>query len=174
MTNIKGVMLIDIGLGPIIFHLYSACEYFKEIILLSGQFEGKALKLKATVKHVLKCYIDRENITDPLEIPQADCLLVTHILDVISKDENEFISNLKKFTKLIKPGGQLVIYGALNATYYMVGEDKFHAFSYDENFIRKPIEGAGFVINHCQTRPKKTKSDLTDYKAIIFISACKN
>ncbi|XP_072281441.1 nicotinamide N-methyltransferase-like [Pyxicephalus adspersus] len=173
-ANIKGGTLIDISFGPIIYHLYSACEYFKEMILLSNQLEMKALKLKAKVKHVLKCYIDRENITDPLELPQADCLLVTHILGSISKDENDYISNLKKFAKLIKPGGQLLIFGSLNGTYYMVGEDKFFTFTYDENFMRKAIEEAGFVINHCQVHPRKAKNSLADYKAIIFISACKN
>nr|DBA16580.1 TPA: hypothetical protein GDO54_003959 [Pyxicephalus adspersus] len=209
-ANIKGGTLIDISIGPIIFHLYSACEYFKEMILLrfndhciielkrwlhdrtgafdwtdglsyisekegkSSQWEEKSLKLKETIKHILKCYIDRENITDPLEVPQADCLLITNILGAISRDENEYISNLKKFTKLLKPGGQLLIYGALNATYYMVGKEKFHAFSYDENFIRKAVEGEGFVINHCHVRQRKKKNDLTDWKAIIFISACKN
>nr|DBA25565.1 TPA: hypothetical protein GDO54_009941 [Pyxicephalus adspersus] len=208
-ANIKGGTLIDIGLGPIIFHLYSACEYFKEIILLrfndhciielkrwlhdrtgafdwtdglsyisekegrSSQWEEKSLKLKETIKHILKCYIDRENITDPLELPQADCLLITIILGAISRDENEYISNLKKFTKLLKPGGQLLIYGALNATFYMVGKEKFHTFTYDENFIRKAVEGEGFVINHCHIRLRKKKSGLTDYKAVIFISACK-
>ncbi|XP_072281442.1 nicotinamide N-methyltransferase-like [Pyxicephalus adspersus] len=208
-ANIKGGTLIDISIGPIIYHLYSACEYFKEIILLrfndhciielkrwlhdrtgafdwthtlsyvsekegrSTQFEEKALQLKSAVKQVLKCYADRENITDPLELPQADCLLVTHVLDVISRDEFEFISNLKKFTKLLKSGGQLLIYGALNATFYLVGKEKFNAFKYDENFIRKAVEGEGFVINHCHVRLRKTKSDLSNFEAIIFISACK-
>ncbi|XP_040182034.1 nicotinamide N-methyltransferase-like [Rana temporaria] len=206
-ANIKGGTLIDISCGPIIFHLYSACEYFKEIILLrfndhciielkkwlhdhTGAFdwthtlsfvtekegirEGKDLRLKAAIKHVLKCYDDKENITDPLVLPPADCVLVATVLDVISKDKDDYIRNLQKFTKLLKPGGQLLLYGALNATYYMVGKDKFHLFNYDENFIRKAIEQEGFVINHFQVRPRKTESDLTDFKAVIFISAHKN
>ncbi|XP_040182853.1 indolethylamine N-methyltransferase-like [Rana temporaria] len=209
-ANIKGGTLIDISLGPIIFHLYSACEYFKEIILLrfndhciielkkwlhdlTGAFdwthtlsfvtekegiselpEEKDLRLKAAIKHVLKCYDDKENITDPLVLPPADCVLVKTALDVISKDKDDYIRNLQKFTKLLKPGGQLLLFGALNATYYMVGKDKFHLLNYDENFIRKAIEQEGFVINHFQVRPRKTESDYSDFKAVIFVSAHKN
>ncbi|XP_077313868.1 nicotinamide N-methyltransferase-like [Lithobates pipiens] len=209
-ANIKGGTLIDISIGPIIFHLYSACECFKEIILLrfndhciielkkwlhdrTGAFdwthalsivaekegiselsEEKDMRLKAAIKHVVKCYDDRENITDPLVLPPADCVLVTNVLDIISKDKVDFIRNLQKFTKLLKPGGQFLLYGALNATYYLVGKDKFHAFNYNELFIRKAIEQEGFVINHCHIRPRKTESDLSDFKAMIFVSAYKN
>ncbi|XP_018430132.1 PREDICTED: indolethylamine N-methyltransferase-like [Nanorana parkeri] len=209
-ANIKGGTLIDISIGPIIYHLYSACEYFKEIILLrfnehciielqkwlhdrtgafdwthtlsfitekegsSAQLEEKDLRLKDTVKHVLKGYVDRENIIDPLELPPADCLLVINVLDVISRDKDDFIRNLKKITKLLKPGGQLLLYGVLNATYYTVGEHTFHILNYDENFIRKAVEGEGYVIKHCHVRPRTSESDLTDFKTIIFISACKN
>ncbi|XP_075696827.1 nicotinamide N-methyltransferase-like [Rhinoderma darwinii] len=207
--HINGDILVDLSLGSIIHHLYSASEFFKNIIVLkvnnrcimelkrwvdertgafywghtsallqqkegnSGQFEDKEGKLRSTIQHVVKCDLEKENMTEPLVLPPADCVISALLLDVISKDQDDYIRYLRKFSKLLKPGGHLILFGGFGATYFTVGKDKFHAFAYDEDFIRKTVVGEGFIIDYCKIKERTAVSDLIDYKTVIIISAHK-
>ncbi|XP_075696830.1 nicotinamide N-methyltransferase-like [Rhinoderma darwinii] len=207
--HIKGDILVDISLGSFIHHLYSACEFFKNIIVLkvnnrcimelkrwvdertgafywghtstllqenegnSDQFEDKEGKVRSAIQHVVKYDLEKENMTDPLVLPPADCVISTCLLDAVSKDQDDYIRYLKKFSKLLKPGGHVILIGGLGVTYFTVGKDKFHAFTYDEGFIRKTLVGEGFIIDYCKVKERTAVSDLIDYKAVIIISAHK-
>ncbi|KAG8546023.1 hypothetical protein GDO81_019882, partial [Engystomops pustulosus] len=205
--NIKGDILIDLSMGSAVHHLYSACEFFKHIIVLkiqdrcilelkrwvdtrTGAFDwchaaqlylnignsdllvDKEGKVRSALQHVMKCDLEKENITEPIDLPPADCI-ITGLLDSISKDQDDYIRYLKKFLKLLKPGGHLILFGALDATYYTIGKDKFHVFTYDEEFVRKALVGEGFVIDRWEVKKRSNVSDLTDYKRVIFIVAHK-
>ncbi|XP_075047501.1 nicotinamide N-methyltransferase-like [Mixophyes fleayi] len=137
----------------------------------SDQCEGKEMKLKMAIKQIVKCDIKKENLTDPVVLPQADCVISAEILDVISKDQDEYIRYLRKFAMLIKPRGHLILVGLLNATYFTAGPDRFHLLKYDENDIRKVVTGEGFIIDHCDVLKRKAVSDLTDYEAVIVLTA---
>ncbi|XP_075696816.1 nicotinamide N-methyltransferase-like [Rhinoderma darwinii] len=209
VAHINGDILIDLSIGSLVHHLYSACEFFKKIIVLkvnnrcimelkrwvdertgafywghtstflkgkeenSDQFEDKEGKLRSAIQHVVKCVLEKENITDPLVLPPADCVLSTGLLDVISKDQDDYIRYMRKFSRLLKPGGHLIIIGVLDATYFTVGKDTFHVFTYDEDFIRKALVGEGFIIDDCNVKESMAVSDITDYKGFIYIAAHK-
>ncbi|XP_075696777.1 nicotinamide N-methyltransferase-like [Rhinoderma darwinii] len=207
--HINGDILIDVSMGSIIHHLYSACEFFKNIIVLkvnnrcimelkrwvddrtgafywghtsallqekeenSDQFQDQEAKLRSAIQHIVKYDLEKENMTDPLVLPPADCVISALLLDVISKGQDDYIRYLRKFSRLLKPGGHLIIVGTLETTYYTVGNDKFHAFTYDEDFVRKVLVGEGFIIEYCNVKERMGVSDLTDFKAVMFISAHK-
>ncbi|XP_069803544.1 nicotinamide N-methyltransferase-like [Dendropsophus ebraccatus] len=207
--HIKGDILVDLSVGPMIHHLYAACEFFEHIIVLkvhdrcilemkrwldsrTGAFdwghvtkihvemEGKSVqlqekeeKVREAAQHVVKCHLEKENMTDPIVLPPPDCIISVVLLDVISKDQDDFIRYLRKFSGLLKPGGHLIMLGALDRTYLMIGKDKLHALTYDEEFVRKALAGAGFVIDDCKVKKRTVVSDRTDYKALIFIAAHK-
>ncbi|XP_075047535.1 indolethylamine N-methyltransferase-like [Mixophyes fleayi] len=139
----------------------------------SDQCEDKAIKLKMAIKKIVKCDIKKENFTDLVVLPQADCVISAWLLDHSSKDQDEYITTLKRIGKFIKPGGHLILFGLLNATYYMVGEDRFHVFNYDENFVRKVLTSEGFIVKHCEVHKRTPVSDLIDYKSVLFITAQK-
>ncbi|XP_056400839.1 indolethylamine N-methyltransferase-like isoform X1 [Hyla sarda] len=139
----------------------------------SGQFQDKEGKVRSSVPHVMKCDLEKENMTDPIVLPPADCIISVGILDAICKDQDDYRRYLRKFSGLLKPGGHLILFGFLAVTYYTVGKDKLHAFSYDEDFARKALVGEGFVIDYCVVKKRTNVSDLTDYKAMIFIAAHK-
>ncbi|XP_075696802.1 indolethylamine N-methyltransferase-like [Rhinoderma darwinii] len=207
--HINGDILIDLSSGSIIHHLYSACEFFKNIIVLkvnnrcimelkrwvdertgafywghtskllqekeenSDQFQDQEAKLRSALQHVVKCDLEKENMTDPLVLPLADCIISTWLLGVISKDQDDYIRYLRKFSRLLKPGGHIISIGTLGTTYYTVGKDKFHVFTFDEDFLRKSLIGEGFIIDYCNVKDRMAVSDITDYKAVIFIAAHK-
>ncbi|KAM3921593.1 nicotinamide N-methyltransferase-like [Leptodactylus fuscus] len=205
--HIKGDILLDISHGSLVHHLYSACEFFKHMIVLkikdrcilelkrwtdkrtgafhwghaakhhadiegkSHQLEDKEVKVRSAMQHVVKCDLEKENMTKPIVLPPADCIISTLLLEAISKDQDDYIRYLRKFSRLLKPGGHFMLLGCLGETYYTVGRDKFHAFSYSDDFVRKALEGEGFIIDHCKLQKRTAVSDLTDYKAVIFIAA---
>ncbi|XP_075696792.1 nicotinamide N-methyltransferase-like [Rhinoderma darwinii] len=207
--HINGDILIDLSIGSLIHHLYSASEFFKNIIVLkannrcimelkrwvdertgafywghtstllqekeenSDQCQDQEAKVRSAIQHVVKYDLEKENMTDPLVLPPADCVISVWLLEVISKDQDDYIRYLRKISRLLKPGGHLMMIGALDITYYLVGKDKFQGFTYDENFVRKVLAGEGFIIDYCNVKERTAVSDLTDYKATIFIAAHK-
>ncbi|XP_075134069.1 nicotinamide N-methyltransferase-like [Leptodactylus fuscus] len=207
--HIKGDILLDLSFGSLVHHLYSACECFKDIIVLkdkdrcilelkrwtdkrtgafhwghvtklhvdlegkSHQLEDKEVKVRSSMQHVVKCDLEKENMTEPIVLPPADCIISVWLLDAICKDQDDYIRYLRKFSGLLKPGGRIILFGSLGITYYIVGNKKFHAFSYDEDFAIKALEGEGFIIDECKIHKRTSVSDLVDYKALIFIVAHK-
>ncbi|XP_075696828.1 nicotinamide N-methyltransferase-like [Rhinoderma darwinii] len=207
--HIKGDILIDLSISSIIHHLYSASEFFKNILVLkvnnrcimelkrwlddrtgafywghtstflqekeenSDQFEDKEGKLRSAIQHIVKYDLEKENMTDPLVLPPADCVISAGLLDVISKDQDDYIRYLRKFSKLLKPGGHIILIGVLDATFHKIGKDTFHVMSHDEDFVRKSLVGEGFIIDYCKVKERTAVSDINDYKAIIIIAAHK-
>ncbi|KAM3921590.1 nicotinamide N-methyltransferase-like [Leptodactylus fuscus] len=206
---VKGGNLLDLSLGSVVHHLYAACEFFNDIIVLklkercilelkrwvdkrtgafhwghaakhhvdiggtSHQLEDKEIKVRSSMQHVVKCDLEKENMTEPIVLPPAECIISAWLLDVISKDQEDYIRYFKKFSRLLKPGGHFILIGCLGMTYYMVGKDRIQTFGYDENFVKKAVERGGFIIDDCEVQQRTNVSDLTDYKAMIYIVARK-
>ncbi|CAI9596933.1 unnamed protein product, partial [Staurois parvus] len=192
--DIKGDVLIDMSIGPIIHHLYSAQKYFRDIILLkpsdhcivevkkwmnsrtgafdwshtctlvtetegqSDQCEDKEIGLRTAIAHVVKFDLNKENLTDPVGLPQADCLVFFSFLEAISKDLEDFTRNFRRFSKLLKPGGHVMYYGVLNGTFYTVGGEKFHFVKSNESYLRSMLSDEGFVITHLEVSQRKAET----------------
>ncbi|XP_068099302.1 indolethylamine N-methyltransferase-like isoform X2 [Hyperolius riggenbachi] len=207
--HMAGEILIDISAGPLIYHLYSACEFFREIILMrtnekcimeimkwhddrtgafcwghttahvtdlegrSDQCEAKEMKLRSAISHVVKFDTESESLTDLIGVPQADCVITMWLLDVVCKDQEDYMRILRKIMTLLKPGGHLIILGVKNSSYYTVGEHKYHVFTYDEHFVRNALVAEGMTVLQCEVTPRKCESHLTDYGGVLFITACK-
>ncbi|CAJ0967720.1 unnamed protein product [Ranitomeya imitator] len=137
------------------------------------QLQDKERKVRTALQHVVKCNLEKEDMMDPIVIPPADCVISGWLLDVISKDQNDYMRYLRKFSSLLKPGGHIILMGCLEMSYFIVGKHKFHGFSYDEDFARKALVGEGFIIDRCKVKKRTDVSDHTDWKALIFIAAHK-
>ncbi|KAM5163709.1 indolethylamine N-methyltransferase-like [Mantella aurantiaca] len=207
--RVTGNTLIDISACSFIHHLYSACNSFKDIVVLKSnekcimelsrwlhdrtgaydwthtsataaelegnrdQLQEKESCLKSSIKQILKCDFDQKNITAPVELPLADCVISVWILESTSKNEDEYMRNLEKILKLLKPGGQLLLISGINTTYFTAGGERFHVFKHDENFVKNALSKLGLVIDYCAVQRRRNVSDLTDYKAIMFTVAHK-
>ncbi|XP_063799783.1 nicotinamide N-methyltransferase-like [Pseudophryne corroboree] len=205
--RIKGDLLIDLSNGSFIHHLYTASQFFKQILVLkcseqcmmelhkyinthtgafewdhieqyakgkegnSDQCQGEDVTLKTAITKIIKCDFNKENITDPEVLPPADCVISAWLLDLINKDKDDYIRNIRKFIKLLKPDGTLILVGSLNNTYIKIGQDKIHVFKYDENFVRQVLADEGFIIDHCAVQNRTAVSDAIDYSALVVIVA---
>ncbi|KAM5163623.1 indolethylamine N-methyltransferase-like isoform 4-T4 [Mantella aurantiaca] len=132
------------------------------------QHQEKESRLKSSIKQILKCDFEEENITSPVELPLADCVICVWILNTISKNEDEYMRNLEKIIKLLKPGGHLFLISVIDSTYYIVGGERLHAFTHDEDFVKIALSKLGLVIDYCAVQRRCNVSDLTDYKALMF------
>ncbi|XP_075183472.1 nicotinamide N-methyltransferase-like [Anomaloglossus baeobatrachus] len=207
--HIKGDVLIDLSFGPMVHHLFAACEYFMHIIMMkisdqsimelkrwvderTGAFDwGRAAKLHVAIEgeshllekkeqnvrsalyHVVKCDVEKENMMDPIVLPPANCVISFWLLDAISKDQDDYMRYLRKFSKLLKPRGHIILVGDLDGTYYTVGKHKYHIFTYDENFVRKTLTEEGFIIDSYKTKKRIIRDDQCDYSALFYIVAHK-
>ncbi|XP_063798044.1 nicotinamide N-methyltransferase-like [Pseudophryne corroboree] len=133
--------------------------------------QDKDITLKTNITKTVKCDFDKENLTDLEVLPPADCVISGAMLEFISKEQDDYIRFFRKFTKLLKPEGYLLIIGVLNASFVSIGQDRTHVFKYNENFVRKVLADEGFVIDHCAVQKRTSVSDLTDYEATLFIKA---
>ncbi|KAG8544021.1 hypothetical protein GDO81_023218 [Engystomops pustulosus] len=189
----KKDLLIDLSIGSQVDYLSSASKYFKDTVILKvrdrdfmemktlvdtgkpyvqkeGNSEYKDEKQKPAIQSVLKSDLKKENMTEPITLPPADAVISAGLLDVISKDEKDYIRYLRKFSRLLKTGGHLLLFGALNATYIKVGEEKLNVLKYNEDFVRKALTGEGFTI---QDQIKTVENSLTNSESMIFIACYK-
>ncbi|KAG8578127.1 hypothetical protein GDO81_010395 [Engystomops pustulosus] len=137
----------------------------------SDDIQCKEGKVRSALQHVVKFDPEKENMTEPIDLPPADCIISAWLLEIISKDKQDYIRYLRKFSKLLKPGGHLILVGSLEATYFKIGKEKFHFLTCDEEFVRGVLVGEGFKIDHCNVFKRTVESDLADHKYVIFIAA---
>ncbi|PIO24502.1 hypothetical protein AB205_0124890, partial [Aquarana catesbeiana] len=128
------------------FDCSHASTFATEMAGNSERCEEKEVGLRAAITHVVKFDPNLENLTDPIVLPQADCLAMGYILEFISKDLDDFVNNFRRFSKHLKPGGHLLYCGGLNGTFYMVGGERFHMVKYNESNLGSILSNEGFVI----------------------------
>ncbi|XP_077312256.1 nicotinamide N-methyltransferase-like [Lithobates pipiens] len=205
----KGNFCIDITVGSIIHHLYSASNFFKEMVVLksnekcimelnrwlhdrTGAYDWKhassvvadleekrdqhqdiEMRLKSSIKQVLKCDFEQENIISPVTLPLADCVVSGLLLEAISKNEDDYMRNLEKIIKLLKPGGQLLLFSTIDKSYMIVRGERLHFLKYNESFVKNAFDKLGLVIDYCAVQRRRHMNDSIDYKAAMFTVAHK-
>ncbi|KAM5126461.1 indolethylamine N-methyltransferase-like [Mantella aurantiaca] len=137
------------------------------------QHQEKESRLKSSIKQILKCDFEEENITSPVELPLADCVLCVWILNVICKNEDDYMRNMEKILKLLKPGGHLLLFTTIDTTFVTVRGERFHVFTHDESFVKNTLSKLGLVIDYCAVQRRRNVSHLIDYKAVMFTVAHK-
>ncbi|XP_073459507.1 indolethylamine N-methyltransferase-like [Aquarana catesbeiana] len=133
------------------------------------QLQEQGMRLRSSIKQILKCDFEQENISSPVLLPLADCIISAWILEMISKNEDEYMKNLEKTIKLLKPGGQLLLIVALDMTYWFAGAERFHCFKCNEEFVKNAFGKVGLVIDYYAVQRRRNVSDFADYKAFLFI-----
>ncbi|XP_069804042.1 nicotinamide N-methyltransferase-like [Dendropsophus ebraccatus] len=126
----------------------------------------------------LRRKVKRVMIYDPSDenpaVPQkVDCLIVSYTLQYISGDQESFRRNLMALTANMKTGGVLMACGTFNTHFFIVGEQKVSSFSYDESFLRKVLEEAGFTIKCLEKQRSKMLSEVAKYEEVWFVAAVK-
>ncbi|XP_030076942.1 nicotinamide N-methyltransferase-like [Microcaecilia unicolor] len=140
-----------------------------------NKWTEKEAKVRATVKHVLKCDVTKSNPLEPLVLPAADCLLSFLCLQAACTDKDSFCCVLKNISSLLKPGGYLVTGGVLGSSVYTVGQNKFSVFPLHKEFLEKAIPESGYELLQLITQPhtNPVPISLANYYGHFFICARK-
>ncbi|KAG8550448.1 hypothetical protein GDO81_025517 [Engystomops pustulosus] len=129
--------------------------------------------LKKSIKKILKIDFQKDNLTDPVVLEQADCVVTGWLSEKMCQEKNEYIKSFQKIIKLLKPGGLLIVIECLNATFFKVGEEICYVFKHDESFLKEYLANEGFKIVFCKVLDSKIVSPMTDYNKIIYVAAVK-
>ncbi|CAN2391332.1 hypothetical protein PRIEUP_LOCUS1371 [Pristimantis euphronides] len=149
----------------------NACDWSHTIDILSSitglsdPSEDEEDNLRDKIRQVCKW----NHGDDPLPVQQCDVGMSIWGLDILSKNHEEYRKNLRKLCEVIKPGGYILIYGSVNATYFKIGKEKLHYLKCDESFYRKVLCEEGLDIKHCETFPRVMKCDTVDHEGILFM-----
>ncbi|KTF74693.1 hypothetical protein cypCar_00017812 [Cyprinus carpio] len=206
----KGKRLIDVGSGPSIHSVLSACDHYDEIVLsdfasnnrreiekwlnnIEGsldwkpilqyvcELEGKSspsdleATLKQRVKKVLKCDVRLENPFYPHTLEPADCVITSLCLEAACKDIQTYCRALHGLTKLLSPGGLLVMIGVLGESFYKVDDQPFSCLRLSRDNIEEALSGLGFSIHEFNLLPAEDRENnsVSDFEAVFHLVARK-
>ncbi|XP_055068489.2 nicotinamide N-methyltransferase [Misgurnus anguillicaudatus] len=206
----KGKLLIEVGSGPNIHSVLSACEHYDEIVLSDFadnnrreiekwlinqegcvdwtpilkhvcELDGKSPSdlealLRQRVKKVLKCDVRLENPFYPHTLEPADCVITSLCLEAACKDIQAYRQALHGLTKLLRPGGLLVMIGVLGETFYKVNEQSFSCLKLSQRDIEEALRGAGFSIHEFNILPAEDpkSNSVSDFEAVFHLVANKS
>ncbi|KAM4696022.1 indolethylamine N-methyltransferase-like [Rhinophrynus dorsalis] len=139
----------------------------------SERWKEQEAKLRRCVKSVLKVDFTKPNPLDPVTFPQADCLTSLCYLEVVSKNHDNYLSNLKKMSSFLKEGGYLILVSAVNMSYFIVGQHKVSVLKCDDEFVRKALLDTGFIIEDYEKIESKLNTHMADHEHIHFLVARK-
>uniref|UniRef100_A0A803K3W3 Nicotinamide N-methyltransferase n=1 Tax=Xenopus tropicalis TaxID=8364 RepID=A0A803K3W3_XENTR len=138
------------------------------------EWEEHEEKTRRAIKQIVRWDITKDNPLGDVVLAQADCVLSAGYLDLVSKDHEMYLKLLKQICSLVKIGGHLILTGFINITYYMVGQHKFSALTYNEEFVRKSLASCGFIIERSGKEKNRYNSDLFDYEYLAYFVSRKD
>ncbi|XP_054854579.1 nicotinamide N-methyltransferase-like [Eublepharis macularius] len=158
---------------PGVFNWGSVGKYVCELEGDREKWVQKEEKVRKAIKRVLKCDVTQPNPLAPLSLPPADCVLSTLFLEVACPDLPTYRSALKNISSLVKPGGHLVLFVALEANFYMVGLQRFSCLFLDQKCVEEAVKGAGFDIEWLEGTKVIFPPALSDVKGACVLVARK-
>eukprot|EP00079_Xenopus_tropicalis_P010335 XP_002935107.2 PREDICTED: nicotinamide N-methyltransferase-like [Xenopus tropicalis] len=131
-------------------------------------------KTRRATKQIVRWDITKDNPLGDVVLPQADCVLTSAYLEVVSKDHAMYLKLLKQICSLVKVGGHLILISVLNLSYYMIGQHKFSALTCDEEFVRKALTSNGLIVERSGKEKNRYNSDFFDYEFLAYFVSRKD
>ncbi|NXM18554.1 PNMT methyltransferase, partial [Ploceus nigricollis] len=189
--EIRGRMLIDVGSGPTIYQLLSACDHFEEIVATDylavnreelgrwARGEPGAFDWSPFIQHV--CKIEgrgeggRGGAGGPREPTPADALLSAFCLEAVSPDRAAFVRALAHVGNLLRPGGHALLLGALGESFYLAGPARLPVVPLQESDVREALAAAGFALRELRSyaMPPALRTGVDDVDGVFFAHAQK-
>ena len=156
-------------------------SYFRFIVqrLEGGTSEEASIReseLRKKISHVLPCDIEWE---DPVKWPSTwssqaatfDVVTTSLCLEACVTSREGYRNAIAKLKRYLKPGGYVVMFGVLEETYYMVGQEKFYCFPLSKNLIEETLAIEGFKMpDNIKLLPVNLEPHC-DAKEMFFLSA---
>eukprot|EP00118_Oscarella_pearsei_P019975 m.215136 g.215136 ORF g.215136 m.215136 type:complete len:270 (+) comp39825_c1_seq2:214-1023(+) len=152
---------------------------FKYVVTsLEGESSPTASKkreeeLKAKLSAIIPCDAQQEKPIGEGYDGSFDVVSSTLCLEAANKTAEQFKSSLQKLSRLLKPGGWLMLNGVTGESFYNVGEEKFFCLALDEDFILEALSEAGFSSVEIKRLPavNRDQNPVDDCDGIFHASA---
>ncbi|XP_063073924.1 nicotinamide N-methyltransferase [Engraulis encrasicolus] len=132
--------------------------------------------LRARVKSVVKCDVRLENPFHPSTLEPADCVITSLCLEAACKDLPSYRASLGNVTSVLRPGGALVITGALGETFYIVAGQRFSCLHLTSDDVKKALEDLQFSIVEFNILKWDSEqvNHVSDFDAMFYCVAVKS
>nr|XP_023691531.1 phenylethanolamine N-methyltransferase [Paramormyrops kingsleyae] len=151
--------------------------YLQHVCQLEGRspsaWREKAARLRSVVSDVLPIDVHQASPLAEGTLPPsgADCLVSSFCLESVSPDLPCFTQALRHIGSLLRPGGCLLLIGALGETYYMGGPGvRIPVVPLDETQVCASLRASGYLlIQLCVYRlPADMKVGVDDVTGIFY------
>ncbi|KAL2102761.1 hypothetical protein ACEWY4_001929 [Coilia grayii] len=132
--------------------------------------------LRKRVKSVVKCDVRLENPFHPLTQEPADCVITSLCLEAACKDLPSYRAALRNITSVLKPGGALVMTGALGESFYVVAGQRFSCLRLTREDIKKALLDLqlSIVEFHILKWDSTQTNHVSDFDAMFYCVAVKS
>uniref|UniRef100_A0A7N6FLT5 Phenylethanolamine N-methyltransferase n=1 Tax=Anabas testudineus TaxID=64144 RepID=A0A7N6FLT5_ANATE len=155
--------------------------YMEYVCKLEGRryaWSEKAAKLRKVVKDVLPIDVHCPQPMAPDALPSggADCLVSSFCLESVSPDLAAFNRALGHIGSLLRPGGHLLLIGALDESYYLGGPGvKIPVVPLNEAQVCASLKERGYTLMRLEvyTLPQDMRVGVDDVTGVFFVKAKK-
>ncbi|KAM6951462.1 phenylethanolamine N-methyltransferase [Aplochiton taeniatus] len=157
--------------------------YLKHVCKLEGRrssaWTEKAARLRSVVSDVLPVDVHLSQPLGPGAVPPAgaDCLVSCFCLESVSPDMAAFNRALEHIGGLLRPGGHLLLIGALEESYYMGGPGaKIPVVPLDEAQVCASLRASGYTLVRLEVYrlPEDMRVGVDDVVGVFFAKARKD
>lgn len=139
----------------------------------------KAAKLRQVITDILPIDVHQSQplAKDALPSGGADCLVSCFCLESVSPDLSAFTRALGNIGGLLRPGGHLLLIGALGESYYFGGPDvRIPVVPLTEAQVCESLKEKGYTLIRLEvyTLPQDMKVGVDDVTGVFFAKARKN
>ncbi|CAH1246318.1 NNMT [Branchiostoma lanceolatum] len=157
-------------------HDWSA--FFKFVADLEGDsssWEARQSHLRDAIKEVIPCDVTKPDPFAPRQYEEFDAVITTLCLEAACPDRESYSAAVRSITRLLKPGGTVVLSGVTNQTFYTVGGYKFFTLPIDSSFMREVFEKAGYVDINIKSFPATNleNNTVSDFDGFVILNAKK-
>ncbi|KAM3592524.1 uncharacterized protein V6R79_020707 [Siganus canaliculatus] len=157
--------------------------YLQHVCKLEGRrpsdWTEKATKLRQVVADILPVDVHSPQpvARDVLPPSGADCLVSCFCLESVSPDLPAFTRALGHIGRLLKPGGHLLLIGALGESYYFGGPGvKIPVVPLNEAQVCDSLKASGYTLIRLEvyTLPQDMRVGVDDVSGVFFVKARKD
>ncbi|XP_013381935.1 indolethylamine N-methyltransferase-like [Lingula anatina] len=154
-------------------------SFFRHVAKLEGnEDEWKSLQdeFRSRLKDIYFCDVNNPNPLSPLETEPFDTITSGYCLEFACLSERSYRQAMKNMTSLLKPGGNFIMHGGINESFYQVGTDRWGGLAMHENQFRDAMTEAGLEIKSWYQikRPENISDCESDYEGCFIVVAMKN
>ncbi|XP_041830325.1 phenylethanolamine N-methyltransferase [Melanotaenia boesemani] len=156
--------------------------YLQHVCKLEGRrpstWTEKAAKLRQVIADVLPIDVHSSQPLAPDSLPSAgaDCLVSCFCLESVSPDLPAFTRALGHIRKLLRPGGHLLLIGALGESYYFGGPGvRIPVVPLNEAQVCVSLMESGYTLIRLEvyTLPEDMRVGVDDVTGVFFVKAKK-